>query len=81
MSWDEFSALLSGISCETPLGKIVSVRSEKDKERIKRFTPEEKRIRSEWRAKHKKVVTSKDEYSSAMNNFANMFRALSGKGG
>lgn len=41
MSWGEFSTLLAGIMPETPLGQIVSIRSEDDKETLKHFTPEQ----------------------------------------
>ena len=34
---------------DTPLGYVVSLRSEKDMDRIKNFTPEEKRIVRKWR--------------------------------
>lgn len=49
MSYQEFCSLLSGIMPDTPLGQIVSIRAEKDKEVLKHFTPEQRRIRSEWR--------------------------------
>lgn len=51
MPWGEFSTLLAGIMPETPLGQIVSIRSEDDKEMLKHFTPEQHRIRSEWRSR------------------------------
>lgn len=81
MSWDEFSTLLCGLNGETPLGHIVSIRSEKDKERLKRFTPEERKIRNEWASRHRKVITDKAEYDKAMTGFAEMFKSLSQKGG
>lgn len=49
MPWDEFCSYLSGIMPDTPLGNVVQIRSEEDKEILKNFTPEQKRIRSEWR--------------------------------
>ncbi len=49
MSWSEFSALLKGIMPETPLGQIVSIRSEEDKDMLKNFTKEQHKIRNEWR--------------------------------
>ena len=49
MKWAEFSALLSGIAPDTALGRIVSVRSENDKNVLKHFTEEQHRIRNEWR--------------------------------
>lgn len=49
MSWAEFSNLLAGIMPKTPLGQIVSIRSEDDADMLKNFTPEQHRIRNEWR--------------------------------
>lgn len=49
MKWAELSALIAGIGPDTPLGRIVSIRAESDKDRIKEFTPDQKRIWSNWR--------------------------------
>ena len=49
MRWKEFRALLSGIGPDTPLGRIVAIRAEDDAEILKHFTPEQRRIRDEWR--------------------------------
>ncbi|MNI44238.1 hypothetical protein D3C76_275810 [compost metagenome] len=51
MTWDEFCTLLAGIMPETPLGQIVQIRCENDREKLKNFTPEQHRIRNEWRAR------------------------------
>lgn len=48
MSWSEFSTLLAGIMPETPLGQIISIRSETDPDIIKGFNKEQKKIRSDW---------------------------------
>lgn len=48
MPWDEFQTLLAGIMPKTPLGQIVSIRTEEDKEILKHFTPQQRRLRSEW---------------------------------
>jgi hypothetical protein len=81
MTWDEFTTLLGGLNGETPLGHIVSIRSEKDKERLKNFTPEERKIRNDWHTKHRKIITNKAEYDKAMTGFAEMFKSLSKKEG
>nr|DAE48824.1 MAG TPA: hypothetical protein [Caudoviricetes sp.] len=49
MTWSEFSTLLKGIMPETPLGQIVSIRSEEDKDMLKHFTKEQHKIRNDWR--------------------------------
>lgn len=51
MSWSEFCTLLAGIMPDTPLGKVVEIRSEEDKEMLKNFTKEQHRIRNEWRSR------------------------------
>ncbi|SDP01245.1 hypothetical protein SAMN04515624_105123 [Eubacterium maltosivorans] len=55
MSWSEFANLLQGILPETPLGQIVSIRCEENKEILKYFTPDQHRIRNDWRAQHSAV--------------------------
>lgn len=75
MSWDEFMTLLSGINGDTPLGRIVSIRAEKDPKVIKEFTKEEKRIYNKWRDKQAKEV-SKEEFDVAMKQFEMMFKMI-----
>lgn len=57
MKWDEFADLIAGLGPETPLGRMVAIRSEDDKEVLKHFTKEQKRIRSEWRSRQAKAVS------------------------
>lgn len=71
MEWREFSALLSGIMPETPLGQIIQIRSEEDKDILKNFTTEQKRIRSEWRSRFAKKVSEKDA-EAAIKEFQQM---------
>lgn len=76
MSWREFSYLLEGLSGETPLGRIVSVRAENDPEALKDFTPEQRRIRNEYRRKIAKGKSSK-EVENAMEQFKQAFIQIS----
>lgn len=48
MKWGEFRDLLIGLSPDTALGRIVSIRSETDKNILKHFTKDQNRIRNEW---------------------------------
>lgn len=57
MKWDEFRDLLVGISPDTALGRVVSIRAEDDKNVLKHFTKEQHRIRSEWRQRRAKNKT------------------------
>lgn len=70
MSWSEFCTLLAGIMPETPLGRVVSIRSENDKEVLKNFTKEQHRIRNEWRSRMTKAITlNKDEAKKQLKMF------------
>lgn len=81
MSWDEFTTLLSGLNGDTPLGHIVSIRAENDNERLKKFTAEERRIRSEWRNKNKTTKADGAAYDNAIRGFAATFKAMAKGGG
>lgn len=81
MTWDEFTTLLAGLNGDTPLGHIVSIRSEKDKERIKNFSPAEKKIRNDWARKHRPIITNTKERDTALSGFLAMFKEMSQKGG
>ncbi|MDV3426665.1 MAG: bacteriophage Gp15 family protein [Bacillota bacterium] len=61
MAWDEFCSLLKGIMPETPLGQIVSIRSEEDKDILKNFTTEHHKIRNEWRNRNNKIIEMTEE--------------------
>lgn len=69
MKWAELSALIAGIGPDTPLGRIVSIRAESDKDRIKEFTPDQKRIWSAWRKKLAGQKTKQD-----MEQMLDMFK-------
>lgn len=75
MTWDEFTTLLSGLNAETPLGNVVSIRSEKDPKRIKEFTKDQKRIHRDWQRKQAENMT-REEYDEAMKMFSNLFRGM-----
>ena len=68
MSWDEFTDLLSGISPDTALGRIVAIRAEEDKDILKHFTPEQRRIRNEWRTRQAKKISpeERDKFLESM---------------
>lgn len=80
LSWVEFISLISGLDSETPLGRIVSIRSETDMDMLKHFSAEQHRIRNEW---HKKAAqnVNMDKYNDAMNYFSSMFRGMAEKDG
>ncbi len=77
MKWREFAAYMSGLDGKTPLGRIISIRAEDDREVLKQFTPEQRRIRSEWRRKKAKKMSAKDT-ETAIETFKRMFIQLAG---
>lgn len=75
MKWDEFRTLLVGIDPETPLGRIVSIRAETDKNVLKHFSKEQRRIRNEWMqrtAKKKTPQQAADFYEEMKRAFIQM---------
>jgi hypothetical protein len=79
MSWAEFSTLLNGIMPKTPLGQIVSIRSEEDENILKNFSKEQHRIRNEWRNKNNPVNDLTDEEKAqAIKEVQQMFKKAFG---
>ena len=77
MKWSEFRSLLVGISSETALGKIVSIRAENDPNMLKSFTPEQNRIRAEWRNK-RAARKPQEQVDSFLDQMKKAFISLAG---
>ena len=60
MTWQEFCTLLAGLGPDTPLGRIVTIRSEDNPEILKQFGKEQKKIRLEWRTRHARRANKED---------------------
>lgn len=81
MKWDEFASLLAGLDHKTALGRIVMIRAETDKDVIKNFTKEQRRIWSDWRARNAGKVSTKDvmgfceDMKKAFMNIGNVQKA------
>ncbi|QLY82404.1 Gp15 family bacteriophage protein [Clostridium intestinale] len=76
MSWSEFTTLLKGIMPETPLGQIVSIRAEENKDMLQNFTQEQHKIRNEWREKQLEDMTveeTEEQMQELQELFAKMF--------
>lgn len=80
MKWSEFSALLTGLSPESALGRLVSIRAEDDANILKHFSKEQHRIRNEWRSRKVKNVKKKD-LESFLEQMKSAFIAMAGGGG
>lgn len=72
MKWDEFHALLAGLGSDTPLGKVVQIRSEENEDRLKYFTEDQLRIRSDWQRRIAETKSKKE----IMSELESMKQAL-----
>lgn len=60
MKWLEFKQLVSGLGPDTVLGRIVSIRAEDDRDILKHFSKEQRRIRNEWLSRRVVDIPQKD---------------------
>ena len=77
MSWAELSSDISGLMGDTPLGNIVQIRSEDDRERLKSFTQDQKNIRWKYRMKMAKSV-DQEEFKKAITDLQKAFKKMAG---
>lgn len=75
MKWDEFCALLSGLSADSPLGRIVQIRTENDREMLKHFTKHQLKIRGDWRNRRAKQISTEDS-DKAIEQLRQMFVSM-----
>lgn len=78
MTWDEFCSLVSGLGPDTPLGRMVTIRAEEDKENIQNFSKDQRRIWNEWRNRTAKQKTEKDT-ALMIEELKNMFIGMAGE--
>ena len=78
MTWDEFSSLLCGLGADSPLVRIVRIRSEKDRNVLKHFTKEQHKIRNDWirrkRSSENASLKTIEERDAFLKQIADMFR-------
>lgn len=67
---------MNGLSGETPLGRIVSIRAEDDPEKLKEFTADAKKIRNEYRRKKALKMPAK-EADDALENIKRALVSMS----
>ena len=79
MSWNEFCTLLSGIMSKTPLGQILSIRAEEDKDILNIFTEDQHKIRNEWRNRNNTTIEMTDEEKAQkIKEFEQMMASMFG---
>lgn len=80
MKWDEFRDLLSGLSPDTALMRVVSIRSEEDQDVLKLFTPAQRNIRAQWRNKTASRKAPQDT-AAFLADMQHIFAKIAGGGG
>lgn len=81
LHYSDWYRLVAGLMDDTPLGRIVAVRAEDDKDRIKHFGAYEKRVRSEWRAFRDSQISaefSRVEKKNVAEYFEQIFKNMLG---
>ena len=80
LTWGELSSYIEGINSDTPLGQIISIRSENDRDKLKNFTQEQHKIRNEYRSKMNKKVSkiSEKEFKEQLEGMKQAFIAIAG---
>lgn len=77
ISWSEVKMLISGLLADTPLGRIIQIRSENNKEQLKHFTPEMHKIRNDWRNRQAKdKLKDEDALNKTFDNMEKMLKVL-----
>lgn len=77
ISWSEVRMLISGLLPDTPLGKVIQIRSENNKDMLKQFTPEMHKIRNSWRNRlAKDKLKDEDALNRTFDNMEKMLKVL-----
>lgn len=76
MTCDEFYSLLAGMDPDTPLGKLVQIRSENDPKVLEHYTPAQHKIRNDWRANHSQVNKDEEAHKAFLDQMESFFASL-----
>jgi hypothetical protein len=83
LRYSDWAKLVSGLMEDTPLGQIVMLRSEKDRDVIKKFSKQQRKLRSEWnvfRAKQAQQKTNRGKWAQDMKNLEKTLESIFGGG-
>ena len=77
MPWDEFCDLAAGLGPDTPLGRIVQIRTETDKDALEQYTPEMREIRNKWQ---KRIAgeRSEQDVKNFLTSMQEAFKSMAG---
>lgn len=79
MRWDEFCTLINGLMPETPLGRVVSIRSEQNNDTIRKFNSDQMRIYSDWKNRQaRKQLQNPEVLEKSMDALNSMLKGMFG---
>lgn len=76
VTWNEFTTLLTGISPDSILGRVVLIRAETDPDTIKNFNLSQRKIYNDWQNRKIKNM-SKSQLNKALDEILNIFKGVS----
>lgn len=79
ITYAEYARLLSGLLPETPFGRVVQLRMEKDPKIVSKMTRHEKKLRNDW-AVFKSRNMPKSEQKASIAHLQNLLKGLAKKG-
>lgn len=77
MPWDEFKDLISGLDPESPLGRMIQIRTEDNEDILREYTKDQKKIWNEWQRK-KAALRSDAEVQSFIISMQEAFKNMAG---
>lgn len=83
LHYADWAKLVSGLMEDTPLGCVVAIRSERDRNVLRGFTPAQREIRAEWRdfvAEKQARQGETEMYKKQMKELEQMMAGLFGGG-
>lgn len=79
LSYSDWAKLVSGLMNDTPLGKIIEIRSETDRDIIQNMTSEQLSVRNAWEAfKREHTHYTETDMQRQAEYLENMIRSMFG---
>lgn len=79
LRYTDWAKMVGGLMDDTPLGRVVAIRAETDREVIRRMTADQRKIRSEWAA-YRASVTAQNDQRQQMKQLQAMIAGMFGRG-
>lgn len=76
LKYADWAKLVSGLMEDTPLGQVVKLRTEKDRDVLKRLTPAQRKMRADWalfKQKKYKNTAQKTDITALENMMKSLF--------